>query len=116
MKNATDAILKDIPELFHQCRKCLLQIRHLFFHVRLDALAFGSGRLWRARRDCFSSGGRLESFRCRRDSRLRMRRRRGGRAEEPGGKTCRCRFRTASTEGTECVNEWIESSPDVVPG
>src|SRR4030095_6821626 len=82
-EKAADTLLKDIPELFHQRRKRLLQIRHLFFHVRLDALAFGSGQLWRTWRDCFTSRRRLESFWRGRSGRLLVRRSRWRRPDEP---------------------------------
>ena len=91
-KKAANTFLKDIPELFHQCWKRLLQIRHLFFHVRLNALAFGGGQLWLARRDCFGRRRSSRRFWDGGGSRLCMRRSRRRRSDEPVCKTCRCRF------------------------
>src|SRR4029077_9861153 len=113
-KEATDAFLKDVPELFRQHWKRLLQIRHLFFHVCLNALAFGGAQLWRARRDCFRCRRSARGFWGGRDSRLRMRRRRWSRSDEPVCKTCRCRFRPATAEESERLIESIDRIHDVI--
>src|SRR6266545_302260 len=51
-----------------------------------------------------------------RDSRLRVRRRRGRRSDEPVCKTCRCRFCTATAEESERLIESIDQIHNIVAG
>src|SRR5206468_11893192 len=60
-KESADAFFQDIPELSQHHRERLLQFRHLFFYVSLNALAFGSRQLrgtW-----CNNLGGGLSFLR-----------------------------------------------------
>src|SRR6266404_2602910 len=58
-KESADAPLHNVPEFFQYSRERLLQFRHLFFHVSLNALALRRGQLWRTGSNYFSrrSGG-----------------------------------------------------------
>src|SRR5207247_7354905 len=97
-KESADSFFQDIPDLSQHHWERLLQFRHLFFYVSLNALAFGSRQLRRTWCNHFGRG-RSCLRRCGWSrSRLCASRRRRSGADQPVRKTCRCSFSVRSAE------------------
>src|SRR5262249_11988542 len=109
------ACLQNVPEFSEKSRQRFLQLWHLFFHVRLNALTFGAAQLGLGRRDYLSirRGGLRRGGRTR--GRLSVRGGRWPRADQEIGKTFRRGFGLSCAKQSECLVKPIDKIDDVIP-
>src|SRR5262249_44079768 len=112
-EKSADTCLQNVPQFSKQSRERLLQLWHLFFHVRLNALTFGAAQLWLARGD-LSSGRNVRRCACTCLC-LSVRRGRWTRPDQQVGETFGGGSRLSFAEEAECLVEPKVHIDDVMP-